>query len=451
MDFLDDLLNRPESQEHPEDEGSDVQRPSRDAPQEASERQKEPLPPSEDLWKDLLKGVSFEEPGETDTANGRSRRWQARTTGGKRTLSAGQKIILGGLGVAVVVLWGIVVLLVSRALRTDDATPARDQPATMVTHTEIPADSVSSPTAAPTSSPEAEAQIDPTSTPALKPTVTPPIFTAYDQQIQSDPDNANLYLQRGNEYLRLGAYSAALLDFETVQALEEDRAEAYVGEGRAYFYMGDWIAAENGLNTAIALDHDLAQAHFELGLVLFYQGRYEEAAREFDWAAEINPTNAEAEAWLAIASAKLGDLEEALGAVHRALTQNDKLAIAYIAQSWARRIQTPPDIDGAQADLLYAMDLAPNDFLTLDAIARFYVDFRPERLAEAEQLSFYARNWAANNVERAVALQTLGQIYLKQGRQADAQRVLEEAASLVSTDGDIMLVGLSEDLAAVRE
>jgi len=127
-----------------------------------------------------------------------------------------------------------------------------------------------------------------------------------------------------------------------------------------------------------------------------------------------------------------------------------------VAKSWAARVPDRDnadarDLDGAQGDLLHALDLGPNDFLTLNAVAEFYVAERPERLAEAEQLAAYALNWAKNDVERAVALQTLGRVYLLQERSADAQRVLEEAATLASVDGDVALTGLTEDLARTQQ
>ncbi len=53
-------------------------------------------------------------------------------------------------------------------------------------------------------------------------------------------------------------------------------------------------------------------------------------------------------------------------------------------------------------------------------------------------------------MERAVALQTLGRVYLLPGRGADAQRVLEEAMALASVDGDVALTGLEEDLARTQ-
>ena len=59
-------------------------------------------------------------------------------------------------------------------------------------------------------------------------------------------------------------------------------------------------------------------------------------------------------------------------------------------------MQDPPDIDGAQGDLLYARELEPNGFISLNALANFYLEYRPERLAEAELLAHYAYNWAQN-------------------------------------------------------
>ena len=66
-------------------------------------------------------------------------------------------------------------------------------------------------------------------------------------------------------------------------------------------------------------------------------------------------------------------------------------------------------------------------------------------------MAVYAQNWADNEVERAVALHTLGRIYLKQGRNADAREVLGQAANLTSADGEILPAGLIEDLERARD
>lgn len=431
MEFLDDLR----SQAEPEDEPEET--PAGEEGQEG------------DAWEDLLTGVSFDEPEE------QGREQQRRRAGFKLNLNKKQKIILGVLGVVVIGVWAVIILLISRAMRTP-ATPAPDgenAEVTVVSYADVTPGATGSVTPAVTTTPaedeaggETDAGPTATATPDVTPTPPPPVFTSYDRQIQNDPDNVDLYLQRGYEYLSLGAHQAALEDFEKAISLEEKEAQAYVGLGWAHFYMGHWNAAEDDFGTAVALNQDLSEAHFGLGKLHYYSGSYEKAADEFDWAAEINRENAEAEAWLGIASARQGEIEEAFGAVSRAISITDAIPIVYIAQSWARRIEEPPDIDGAQADLLYARELSPNDFLTLNALASFYVDYRPERVAEAEQLAAYAHNWAENTVEQAVALQTLGRVYLKQDRQDAALEVFTDAARLVGGDGEILLAGLEEDM-----
>ena len=181
-------------------------------------------------------------------------------------------------------------------------------------------------------------------------------------------------------------------------------------------------------------------------MLYYLQGRYREAAKEFDQAAEINPTYAEAEAWLAIASAQVGDAAEAMGAAGRAVSLTEESAIVHIARSWAYLVQSPPDINAAQSDLLYAQKLDPYNFELLVALARFYTDYRPERIIEAEQLGNYAIQWAKGDLERARALQVLGHVYLAQDRKDEAKKVLAEAADLTTYEGQVLLYGIIEDL-----
>lgn len=291
---------------------------------------------------------------------------------------------------------------------------------------------------------EAPSYVTPSPSPTPLPFVSP---TKYDSDIQRDPNNATLRIQRGNEYMKVFAYEAALLDFEHAVDREKENADAYAGLGQAYFMLHRWGEAESAYGTAVSFNEDLPAVHFNLGMLHYYRARYEEAAREFDWAAEIDPTLVEAECWLAISSAQAGDAAEAQSAAGRAYELTEDLPLVYIARSWARRAQSNPDMDSALADLLHAQDLEPYDFEVLNSLARFYMEFRPERMVEAEQLARYAVDWAQqSDVNRARALHTLGQIYLIQGRKMDARTVLNKAADLVMADGRIALPGLSEDL-----
>ena len=457
MEFLDDLLNPPESEEE------SASQPARTTSDRAGDAVTQPVQPShptpvqdDEAWEDLLEGVTFDDLGEAAEPSRAKKAWGRRARG--MGWSASQKIVLGILALVVVGIWTVNVVLLSRsfaASETDAALSSDGAIVTVVSSTDVttvsPQPNEGDPDANTEDETEVEAEPEGTATAEPSPTATPPVFTVLDRQIQDDPDDIDLYLQRAEAYIALGAYQAALADLKIAKGLDEKRAEIYVSEGWTHFYTGLWLRAEEAFGAAVSLNQDLPEAHFGLGQMLFYQGRYREAASEFDRAAEINPQNAEAEAWLGISAAKLQDRDEAYGAVGRAISLTNTLPIVYIAQSWARRTEWPPDIDSAQADLLYAQDLDSNDFMTLNALAEFYVGYRPERLAEAELLASYAYNWAANSVERAVALQTLGRVYLQQNRNVDAERAFIEAIDLTSRDGEVLLVGLAENLAKSKE
>ncbi|MEJ5309744.1 MAG: tetratricopeptide repeat protein [Anaerolineae bacterium] len=422
--------------------------------------------PDEELWEGLFGEEELETPVEsTEVASGdkrehRSKRQKREKAPPKRKppvvkapkpkpsrakgkgFTPGQLLILLLLAISIVVAYLVLASMIRETLATD-RTANGGAIATPLPGVEVA-----------TGTPSRPIPFTPTPTPTrsiasiatLTPTPLPVVMTRFDQNIAMNPDDIQLRLQRGTEYLSLGAYTAALSDFEYAQTLDERRPETYIGIGWARYYLLDWPEAEDAFLTAISFNEDLPEPYFGIGMIYYLQGRYQEAAKEFDQAAERNPEFVEAEAWLAIAAARSGDSEEAMAAANRAFALTQDNAIVHIARSWAYRIQNPPNIDGAQGDLLYAQKLTPYSLELLIALAQFYTDDRPERIAEAEQLGHYAIQWAKNDLERARALQTLGHTYLAQGRKEDAQKVLKEAADLATYEGQVLLGSLVEDL-----
>lgn len=346
-----------------------------------------------------------------------------------------QQLLLVVLLVLVLAVYGALAVIITRTRPQATATP--------IPLLDLPTATAEFPTSTPRPEPTATAT-------AAPPTVTPQpaVSTQFDLRLLQDPDNVTLRLQRGYKYIELRAYGLAVADFEHALQLDAENAALYVGLGQAHFYARQWTSAQENFKAALALESNNEEAHFWLGTVLYYEGQYAEAATEFDAAAELAPENPRNEAWLALAAAQAGQLEEAEAAAERAITLDPKYAPAYLGRAQVSIARQ--QFETAQGDLLYARTLAPYEFETLHTLARFYVEYMPERIVEAEQLALQAQNWATWDLQRAQALHTLGRIYLSQGRTDEAWQALTQALELALVEGKIALPGLEEDLVTLR-
>jgi len=405
----------------------------------------------------LLSNFDEPEPEQAPEPKKKPRKQQAK----KGKFTKVQMIVLSILGIFIIAIYAALAVIVLRTRpQQTDVTAISEEGIVVITPsgTEIAwAGSEEESTANPPAVIEEEgeeateeASIEEEESPTAEPTPTPTpmaspsVATKLDLQVLRDPGNLELRIQRGEEYLRLGAYNDALQDFNYALTLDKKRPEIHLGLGKAYFYLRRWDEAQSSLGTAIAFEEEMEAAHFWLGTVHYYAGEYEKAAEEFDWAAEIAPTNARNELWLALASARLDNLEETRGAVERGLAQDDSLPLAYLAK--AELLVMQDNIEEAQGDLIYAKSLDPHNFDVLNALARFYADHVPERITEAEYLVQQAQSWARWDIQKAQALHTLGRIYLAQDRKEDAKTVLGQAAELAMVDGKIGLPELVTDL-----
>ncbi len=365
-------------------------------------------------------------------------------------LSQVQLLVLGGLLVLVLAVYGLLVTVMLRDQTKWAAAPATEgvvmEPSPVVG--EPAASEELSPTAIPLEEgAEGEATTD--ATPLPPATATPQASTAtrLDLQVMRDPNNLDLRLERGAEYLRLGDYAAALRDFEHAEGLDKELAEVYLGQGHAYIFLRRWESAESALGTAVSFNSELEAAHFWLGRLFYYEGRYMESAQEFDWAAELNREESLPEVWLARAAVQHGDLEEAQGAISRVFAMTEKLPLAYLARAEVRILEE--DYEAAQGDLLYAKSLAVHDFEILNSLAWFYLEYMPERLGDAELLTQQAQNWARWDIEKALAMQTLGRVRIAQGRPEEAKQLFAQASDLATVDGQVGLPELVADIDAL--
>lgn len=93
--------------------------------------------------------------------------------------------------------------------------------------------------------------------------------------LQTDPDSAPMYYQRGLNFHKLGEKQDALIDFNRAIALDPQYADAYSGRGILLAEMGDRQGAVDDLRAA-------AKFYFELGEIDSYQRSKDLALELYD-------------------------------------------------------------------------------------------------------------------------------------------------------------------------
>jgi tetratricopeptide (TPR) repeat protein len=208
----------------------------------------------------------------------------------------------------------------------------------------------------------------------------------------SQPDNAQIHVELGQLYLRVGQPALAIPPLRRALALDPRLATGYWRLGEALAGLGDVAGAIEALEAAVRLQPGLALAHYRLGLLHYDQGQSQVAADAFRRAARAglagvgklvaearalilegreadaepllrravrrDPRNGEAVGLLGGALAALGDFAEAAKCYEAALALSPRLVSAYYDLTRCRRI-TPEDqklLDGMAAALETGLD-----------------------------------------------------------------------------------------------
>ena len=103
----------------------------------------------------------------------------------------------------------------------------------------------------------------------------------YNQSIRLDPDNAELYRNRGVAYKKLGQFYYALRDFSRAVQLDPNDAGSYSNRGNTYSKLGQFSLAIEDYNQAIHLDPNYAAAYSSRGNGYLNSGNFKLACNDF--------------------------------------------------------------------------------------------------------------------------------------------------------------------------
>lgn len=163
----------------------------------------------------------------------------------------------------------------------------------------------------------------------------------YTQAIELDGDLTAAFYNRGNARTRSGDLDNALLDYDRALELQPNDADALNNRGMLHLYRANYAAALKDFNGALAADPTDSTVMVNRGLAHLHGGDAAAGLVDFREAIRVDATDAAAQYGAAQASATLGNRDEALRHVGRALE---------IDPAYAREAAADPKLAMLQGD-----------------------------------------------------------------------------------------------------
>lgn len=208
--------------------------------------------------------------------------------------------------------------------------------------------------------------------------MTQAMLEVYDQELASNPKDADLYFRRANEYYKFNQYLRALADVD--KALEfadpknrDLRFQAYMLRADIYQMMGKHTEALADFTQALALDPTSFMALYQKGNEEYELGRYAEAKGSYTRLRSMNPRSAEALTGLARVAVKENNLGLASEYMDGAVEMMSADSDIFIRRASVRRMQG--NNTGAVEDLLMAISIDNNTRAFQELIDMANVDY----------------------------------------------------------------------------
>lgn len=204
---------------------------------------------------------------------------------------------------------------------------------------------------------------------------------AYQQAIQANPKNINIYLDLARQQVLYGKFDSALENTDNALLLNNNNSLAHAVRGWAMGRKGDYLPAEAELRKAIEIDPGNALAYAYYAEVLAQQqtdnkgdlttiDKMIEMSRK---AQQNGPDLMETHRSRGLVLEVTSNYSEAITELEAALTINDNLADLHLALGRNYKAVDPPQYDKAIEQFNRAIALKPDDPLPYLYTARTYL------------------------------------------------------------------------------
>jgi tetratricopeptide (TPR) repeat protein len=279
-------------------------------------------------------------------------------------------------------------------------------------------------------------------------------IAAYQQALQTDPDNPSLYLSLAKAQIYLNEYEAALENSERALLLNNQNPVAYALKAWALDYLGRYTEAEGAVQQALQLDPNNALAHAVHAQVLMDKatvgqgdiGTVERASEASKTALALDPNMLETRRARGYVLWKTGNFAEAIEEYKAAMAINDKIANLHLALGHNYRSLPEPDYALAVQEFLQAYALNPKDPSAVYQISRTYYT-----IGDFSQSVQYAAQAVQADPANPLMHGNLGVMFYKNNQFPEAIEALSLAIRGGTLEDGTVVEGLPLDYGSVAE
>ncbi|MGB3948096.1 MAG: tetratricopeptide repeat protein [Bacteroidia bacterium] len=191
------------------------------------------------------------------------------------------------------------------------------------------------------------------------------------QQLKSNPDNAELYYKRAQFYMNTKKYSQGLADMLIAVNIDSTNANYFLTLSDFYFIDNQTSKTKAALERCIALDDKNTEALLKLAELYLYVRKYEESIKYINMALKIDQYNAKGYFMKGMNYKELKDTTRAISSMQTAVEQDQQYYNAFVQLGMLCAAKKNPL---AIEYYKNAVKINPKSIEALYSLAKYYQD-----------------------------------------------------------------------------
>ncbi|KAF9373416.1 TOM (translocase of outer membrane) complex component [Podila verticillata] len=255
---------------------------------------------------------------------------------------------------------------------------------------------------------------------------------AYNKAIELDTTHmAKALNMRGTFTFLMGDSKKALVDFDKAIELDPNYVQTYIKRGSIFMEQADAPKTFQEFDTAISIEPTDPNIYYHRGQVHFITGDYEAAGKDYIKSIELEPTFVFSHIQYGVSQYKLGNISDAMETFKKALTEFPESG--EVNNYYGELLLDQQSFDQAYFHFDKAIKLKPSNPLPYINKALLLFQWKQDP-AGAERLCLQSLD---ADPECDVAIATLGQLFLQQGKIEKAIEYFDKSIEMARTENEL--------------